>query len=367
MCFVRNTNCKNDLVCRDHIKITLLVSEFEEMERFLLCFQEMRKKELTYSIADDNIMLSRIYEKMAVLCYKLRLESLATDYYAFSAITAERMEEWRRISYLWYSAYSPGHEESVVDYNDFNTLQHTYPTISFEKWRSLSKAEKKARALQYSAYSEDNYNGPVDSYWIYFNAWEEYYTAGILDRAIECLVSATNRYVQAFRQLDPKVMNAWKVALNHPEIKRYDDLILRAFEEIYRNLNLNSANNADFFYIECKKIEHRKLLQNKKYFSYMAVKSWAILTKYGMSIYRLVALTVIMIHLIFPVAFLLTPVDMSFSECLMVSINVFFSIKFETEICWIFFLIEIVEIFYSYMILVAISTWLLRKFLNNYS
>ncbi|WRK55116.1 hypothetical protein SD457_10010 [Coprobacillaceae bacterium CR2/5/TPMF4] len=94
--------------------------------------------------------------------------NIARDYYAYAAITAERTEKWRRISYLWYSAYEPIVDNQ--DYKDYNTMLHTFPSISFEKWNSFSSKEKQGRALQYAAYSDDNHNGTLDSYWIYEKA-----------------------------------------------------------------------------------------------------------------------------------------------------------------------------------------------------
>ena len=52
----------------------------------------------------------------------------------------EDSEKWRSISYLWYKA--SGKMKDTKVYTDFNSLQHSYPTISMEKWRSFGEKER---------------------------------------------------------------------------------------------------------------------------------------------------------------------------------------------------------------------------------
>ena len=138
---------------------------------------------------------SRTYEAAAEIISILHQPTITSDCYAFAAIMKEKTEKWRYISYLWYKAGTSTGLESM-QYKDYNGLFHSYPTISFEKWNKLTIAEKKARALQYSAYSEDNYNGPSDSYWIYEQATQAYKDAQNYSRMVECLIATTNRYIR---------------------------------------------------------------------------------------------------------------------------------------------------------------------------
>ena len=111
---------------------------------------------------------SREFEKAANLLENIGDKKRAMDYYAYAAIMKENSEKWRSISYLWYKA--SGKMEDTKVYTDFNSLRHSYPTISIERWRSFEDKEKIGRAIQYAAYSEDNFGGPTDSYWLYEEA-----------------------------------------------------------------------------------------------------------------------------------------------------------------------------------------------------
>ena len=83
---------------------------------------------------------SREFEKAANLLENIGDKKRAMDYYAYAAIMKENSEKWRSISYLWYKA--SGKMEDTKVYTDFNSLRHSYPTISIERWRSFEDKEK---------------------------------------------------------------------------------------------------------------------------------------------------------------------------------------------------------------------------------
>lgn len=326
---------------------------------------QKKRKEVKKCVEKNEFMIaSELYNQMAEVCNKLKLKTRATDYYAFAAIMSERTELWRKISYLWYSAYSPL-ENNLLEYQDYNTLSHNYPTISFEKWCSFSQEEKKARALQYAAYSEDNYNGPTDSYWIYEKAAKEYYKNGYYKKAVECLVSATNRYATAFHQVKSELIGFWKEIMEKEEVKKQKELLLISFSEIYKKLNLYESDDAKFFFVEAKKLEQDKMIKNKEILRYIVSKIWAFFTSYGTGVGKLVIITFLVVFIIFPVAYYCAIKDLHILDYIKISVNIFLGIEYIKPANLLFYITMIIEVIYSYMILVAISTHLIGKLLND--
>lgn len=369
-CF-ENENASNGFL-KLFITFNTLERNGEDLKRIF----ELKKK-VIHKLEKENFEeVSIIYKELAELHNKLGLINAAKDYYAYAAIAAEKTEKWRNISFLWYSAYEPMDKEH--DYQDYNSLAHTYPSISFEKWSSFSNAEKRGRALQYAAYSDENHGGPSDSYWIFESAAFEYLNAGNYGRAIECAVSATNRYALCYHQIKPEIINLWKQLLDNPEKTQYLDLLYISFSDIYRNLNLFQSEDADYFYIQAQKIQQEKLIKNKKYGKLIVNKCWSLMTKYGTNISRIAVLTALLVLVIFPLAYYFCqytfPVNWSelsvdvlyrFLDCIKISLNTFFSVGEVPNIDGVFYLFTLAETFYAYIALVIISTSIIGKLLTQ--
>lgn len=317
-----------------------VIIRYDDLEKTCKLMEEIVEKRLhiTKLLKEESyVEVSAEYEATADLLNRIGLKSVAKDFYAYAAIMAEKTEKWRRISYLWYSAFEP--IKNGKDYQDYNTLSHTFPSISFEKWDSFSEEEKLGRALQYAAYSDDNHNGPSDSYWIYEIAAHQYWQAGIYERAVECAVSATNRYASCFHTVKSEMIELWKELLSDSRSKGCSDLLFVSFNDIYHNLNLYEVEIADFFYIEMQKIKQNKLLSQKKYIKFAFNKVWSILTDYGTGVTRIVISTVLLVCFVFPIAyfFLTDGLDVicrgefvqtlnHFVVCVVTSFNVFLGI-----------------------------------------
>ena len=160
---------------------------FEDILKYIKEFIDVVDNAIFFKQEKNYDNASREFEKAADILEHIGDKTHARNYYAYAAIMKENSEKWRSISYLWYKA--SGKMENTKDYIDFNSLQHTYPTISIEKWESFEDKEKIGRAIQYAAYSEDNFGGPTDSYWLYEEAVDAYKIAGKYGRMIECLIS----------------------------------------------------------------------------------------------------------------------------------------------------------------------------------
>ena len=247
-----------------NIKLATDLENLNYSYNSLINLQNLQLRLENFIDEHDYVNSSICYEKMAGIYSELKLINKSKTHFAYAAIMLEKSEKWRYISYLWYSAYQHI-DDKGINYKDYNTLYHSYPTISFDKWDSFEDLEKNGRALQYSAYSEDNYNGPSDSYWIYEKAVYEYISAKKYDRAIECLVSATNRYSKCYHHINEELMNLWKALINMKEVQTNEDLLLRSFVDIYKRLYINDTENSKFFYKEAKKLENKQMKQNKKY------------------------------------------------------------------------------------------------------
>lgn len=381
------SDSKSDYFCEqnllhDHFRIVTEVCNIRNIEKELGAINSIKKsarKNIDLNLYSDA---SRDYQLIADKFYSLGLICTARNYYAYAALAAERTEKWRRISCLWYSAFRPLINEQL--YDDYNTLEHSYPSISFRKWDSFSELEKKARALQYAAYSDDNHNGPSDSYWIFELAAREYLIADNYERAVECAVSATNRYAQCFHVVSAELMELWSFLLESPKVSEYEDLLLVSFSDIYRNLNLYKSDEADFFYIECKKIQEKKLLHAKKYARYILNKIWSGSTQYGTNISRITILSIILVFLAFPIAYLLcqpVPPDLAklafkeavfsfdfwnhFFLCVVISLDAFFAINTPADATGLFHLLILIETFYAYVALVIISSGIISRLLSQ--
>jgi len=363
-------------ISTDYFQAIMTFDEVKKNHKVLLKIIELKKQVIETLKKECFEEASLIYKKLADLHNELGITSVAKDYYAFAAIAAERTEKWRNISFLWYSAYDPINKER--DYQDYNSLAHTYPSISFEKWTSFSNAEKRGRALQYAAYSDENHGGPSDSYWIFEEAAFEYLNAGNYGRAIECAVSATNRYALCYHQVKPEIMNLWNLLLDSSEKNKYLDLLYISFSDIYRNLNLFQSEEADFFYIQAKKIQQEKLIKNKKYGKFIINKLWSSMTKYGTAISRITVLTLILVLCVFPLSYYICQYGITFNwseisidilynflKCIKISLNTFFNLDTVPNIHGIFYVLTIVETFYAYIALVVISTSIIGNLLNQ--
>lgn len=307
------------------------------------------------------------YEKAAELFAQTDNSPEAQNCYAYAAIMKEHTEKWRYISYLWYKA-SGNISSGSVDYKDFNSLYHSYPTISFEKWNNYSAKEKIGRAYQYSAYSEDNYNGPTDSYWLYEKAVSAYKDAKIYHRMIECLISATNRYVRQYNKLSDEVIDNWKFILRDKKIvseNRY--IIMLSFEEIYKTMTRYDSKNAKFFYIESQKLRAEDDRINKRYISYIKMKLWYLFSTYNTNAYKIVFWSLLIVLILFPLLFICSGGSNNYYEALRISINNFLGIQTISEgyICFYFW--GIVEVLFSYFILVIISTYMIEKVVKKIS
>ena len=359
----------------EYLRIVTSYENFNDVHNIVKKVIKKRKQsnELMKMACYDKA--SNLYKEIADILYKIGLFSIARDYYAYAAIAAERTEKWRNISYLWYSAYEPIKDHH--DYNDYNTLLHTFPSISFEKWNNFSKKEKQGRALQYAAYSDDNHNGPSDSYWIYEKAAQEYLNADQYGRAIECAVSATNRYATHYHDVKSEMLELWRKLLSNPQKQNYDDLLYISFNDVYRNLNLYKSEAASFFYIEMQKIEQEKLCLKKRYFSYIIDWILAKITNYGTSIAKIIGVTFILVVFVFPAMYfglcegtaiinegLTMELISRFLKYVEISFDIFLGVGSIQEASGFVHIIVILEAFYAYIVLILISTNIIGKLIN---
>ncbi len=359
----------------EYLRIVTDYENFDELHNKLKLVIKKREKakELMKIASFDKA--SNIYKEIADFLYKIGLYNIARDYYAYAAITAERTEKWRRISYLWYSAYEPIVDNQ--DYKDYNTMLHTFPSISFEKWNSFSSKEKQGRALQYAAYSDDNHNGTLDSYWIYEKAAKKYLEADQYGRAIECAALATSRYAIHFHGVKHEMIELWIKLLSNPQKQNYDDLLYISFNNIYRNLNLYKSESASFFYIEMQKIKQKKLLFEKKYFRYAIDWLLSKITNYGTSISKIIGGALALVLLGFPMIFFClcegigilnagfsTEIIIKYIRYVGISFNVFLGVGTVPDIPGLFHVIVIFEAFYSYIVLILISTNIIGRLIN---
>ncbi len=344
----------------------------DQINKDIISAQEHHKNHNYDYLCSDYINLAKGYDR-------LNLINTSKNYYAYAAIAAERTEHWRKISYLWYCAYEPIKEK---DYQDFNSLTHTYPSISFERWNKIKDEDKKGRALQYAAYSNDNHNGPTDSYWIYENAAEQYLEAENYPRAVECAVSATNRYSYCYHRISPKLMELWDKILENPKKEDNIELLYTSFYDIYKNLNLYNSDEAISFYIQAKKFLEKLYLKEKKYFKYMCSKIWWISTKYGTKISRIIILSLLLVLILFPMGYYLCDLSDAislfdicsldsfidtklFKNSIVTSLDVFFNINIPTKMSVAYHLITIFETFYAYIALIVISSGIISRILGE--
>ena len=303
------------------------------------------------------------FEKAAALLELVGDEKNACDCYAYAAIMKENSEKWRSISFLWYKA--SGKMKSIKDYTDFNSLQHTYPTISIERWKQFSEKEKIGRAIQYAAYSEDNYGGPTDSYWLYEEAVHAYKDAGINDRMIECLISATNRYVNQYNKVSDSLILLWKDVLKDKQTPRlYGKLIILAFDEIYKKMDRNESEKAVFFYIESKKMQTVLAFAEHQYLKGIKGICENLFSDYGTNVLKVIIQVLVIVLGLFPLIFMFLDDCMSFKSALICSVNNFMGIEYVGANNSLYFA-GIFEVLYSYFILVVISTYVINKVVRS--
>lgn len=309
---------------------------------------------------------SREFEKAANLLENIGDKKRAMDYYAYATIMKENSEKWRSISYLWYKA--SGKMEDTKVYTDFNSLRHSYPTISIERWRSFEDKEKIGRAIQYAAYSEDNFGGPTDSYWLYEEAVQAYKSAGKYGRMIECLISATNRYVKQYNKVSDKLVTLWKEVLQNKDMHQsYEKLIILAFDEIYKNMNLNKSENANFFFIESKKMQVKVNFKEHHYLR--GIKEWldGLLSDFGTNMLKMIIQVVIIVIGVFPSIFMWLNSHLAYQNAVICSINNFLGIEHISSINKKLYFAGVAETLYSYFILVVISTYVINRVVKDMS
>lgn len=303
---------------------------------------------------------SASYERIAELCASLGDKANSQDYYAYAAIMMEHSEKWRHISELWYKA--SGSVSQVSDYKDYNSLQHSYPTISVEKWNSFNRSEKKARAIQYAAFSEDNYNGPSDSYWLYEQAIDAYEQAKNYGRMIECMISATNRYATQYSSLPQHLFDKWNRIIHQKEITRqYREMIILSFEEIYKLMNRHETNKAKFFYINSKKLSIAEFWNKRQYLKSIQMTLWMLSTNFNTSLIRIILSVVMPVLVVFPILFIYTGENISYISAVRMSLSNFLGIAAITSDSWGIYLVGVVEVIYAYFALVVIGSYVISR------
>ena len=305
------------------------------------------------------------YEEAAEKCIEMGDTEKYKDYYAYAAIMKENTEKWRYISSLWYKA-SGKFDKSTMDYKDYNSLIHSYPTISFSKWNSWEEKEKAARACQYAAYSEDNYNGPTDSYWLYKEAFDMYKEAKIYGRMIECLISATNRYIKGYNKLPEEIIIEWKSILDKEDlVMKHRYIIELAFEEIYRIMDRYDSKSAKFFYVECQKLRIKDFKEKKDYFNVLTLKFLGLFTDFNTNLKKITIMTLLMVLVVFPFTYHLADNSYSFSSAIFRSINTFLGIEAIVAGPNLLYVLSVLEVLFSYFVLVIISTFIVKKAVKN--
>lgn len=296
---------------------------FEDILKYIKEFIDVVDNAIFFKQEKNYDNASREFEKAADILEHIGDKTHARNYYAYAAIMKENSEKWRSISYLWYKA--SGKMENTKDYIDFNSLQHTYPTISIEKWESFEDKEKIGRAIQYAAYSEDNFGGPTDSYWLYEEAVDAYKIAGKYGRMIECLISATNRYVKLYNKVSDKLIILWEDVLQNKKMYQFHEkLIILAFDEIYKNMNQNESEKAKFFYIESKKLQIRVSFMEHHYLKGMKDFFSGLFSDFGTSIFKIISQVVLIVVGVFPWIFMRLNRGLTYQNAIINSINNFF-------------------------------------------
>ena len=305
------------------------------------------------------------YEDAAEICSEMGDTAKYKDYYAYAAIMKENTEKWRYISSLWYKA-SGKFDKNTMDYRDYNSLIHSYPTISFDKWNNWNEKEKVARACQYAAYSEDNYNGPTDSYWLYKEAYDSYREAQNYGRMIECLISATNRYIKGYSKLPEDIINEWKDILCKEELVSQNRYIIElSFEEIYRTMERYDNENAKFFYIESQKLRIKDYEDKNETLRVICLKTLWCLTDFNTNVAKITLLTISMVLIFFPFTYCLADNSIMVTDAIFKSINTFLGIETIVTEYNALYVLSVLEVLFSYFILVIISTFVIEKVVKS--
>ena len=337
---------------------------FEDILKYIKEFIDVVDNAIFFKQEKNYDNASREFEKAADILEHIGDKTHARNYYAYAAIMKENSEKWRSISYLWYKA--SGKMENTKDYIDFNSLQHTYPTISIEKWESFEDKEKIGRAIQYAAYSEDNFGGPTDSYWLFEEAVDAYKIAGKYGRMIECLISATNRYVKLYNKVSDKLIILWEDVLQNKKMYQFHEkLIILAFDEIYKNMNQNESEKAKFFYIESKKLQIRVSFMEHHYLKGMKDFFSGLFSDFGTSIFKIISQVVLIVVGVFPWIFMRLNRGLTYQNAIINSINNFLGIEYISYTNKYLYFVGIVEILYSYFILVVISTYVINSVVRD--
>lgn len=201
---------------------------------------------------------------------------------------------------------------------------------------------------------------------VYKFKYEIYKIAGKYGRMIECLISATNRYVKLYNKVSDKLIILWEDVLQNKKMYQFHEkLIILAFDEIYKNMNQNESEKAKFFYIESKKLQIRVSFMEHHYLKGMKDFFSGLFSDFGTSIFKIISQVVLIVVGVFPWIFMRLNRGLTYQNAIINSINNFLGIEYISYTNKYLYFVGIVEILYSYFILVVISTYVINSVVRD--
>lgn len=145
----------------------------------------------------------------------------------------------------------------------------------------------------------------------------------------------------------------------------HEKLIILAFDEIYKNMNQNESEKAKFFYIESKKLQIRVSFMEHHYLKGMKDFFSGLFSDFGTSIFKIISQVVLIVVGVFPWIFMRLNRGLTYQNAIINSINNFLGIEYISYTNKYLYFVGIVEILYSYFILVVISTYVINSVVRD--
>ena len=137
--------------------------------------------------------------------------------------------------------------------------------------------------------------------------------------------------------------------------------------EIYKNMNLNKSENANFFFIESKKMQVKVNFKEHRYLR--GIKEWldGLLSDFGTNMLKMIIQVVIIVIGVFPSIFMWLNSHLAYQNAVICSINNFLGIEHISSINKKLYFAGVAETLYSYFILVVISTYVINRVVKDMS
>ena len=163
-----------------------------------------------------------------------------------------------------------------------------------------------------------------------------------------------------------KLIILWEDVLQNKKMYQFHEkLIILAFDEIYKNMNQNESEKAKFFYIESKKLQIRVSFMEHHYLKGMKDFFSGLFSDFGTSIFKIISQVVLIVVGVFPWIFMRLNRGLTYQNAIINSINNFLGIEYISYTNKYLYFVGIVEILYSYFILVVISTYVINSVVRD--